>query len=316
MTPVIPFSDFSMASKAALEFLHDLIGFDLWMVTRTEGDDWIVLNRADHGYGVAEGTVFQWTDSFCSRMVEDKGPRIAPESNSIPAYAEAPIGRQVRIGAYIGIPLQRDDGSLFGTLCAINPTPMPESVRQNLALVELLGKLLSTILGKELKSAEESRRAERSEAVAMRDALTGLYNRRGWDRFLEAEEDRCRRYGHPACVIVIDLDGLKQVNDQEGHAAGDELIRRAGEALQQATRVSDVVARLGGDEFAILCVETNPKAAEQLTHRLKESFTEHEVMASIGFAMRRPDQGLPQAFEQADQAMYEAKKRRKSAPRP
>ena len=104
---ILPYSGFEAAARAVLGFLHARFGFDLWMVTRTEGEDWIVLHVEDHGYGVRPGTVFRWSDSFCSRMVQGLGPRVAPDAAGVPAYAEAPIGRQVRIGAYIGLPLRR-----------------------------------------------------------------------------------------------------------------------------------------------------------------------------------------------------------------
>src|SRR5262245_11920788 len=105
------FPDFAAAAQGVLRLLHNRLGFDLWRVSRTEGEDWIVLRAEDHGYGVEDGTVFRWADSFCARMVEGQGPRIAPRSESVPAYAAAPIGRQVKIGAYVGVPLSRADGS-------------------------------------------------------------------------------------------------------------------------------------------------------------------------------------------------------------
>ena len=72
------FNDFEAAGQRVLAFLHQRFGFGLWMVTRTEGEDWIVLQSEDHGYGVKPGTVFRWADSFCSEMVKGNGPRIAP----------------------------------------------------------------------------------------------------------------------------------------------------------------------------------------------------------------------------------------------
>lgn len=87
------FHDFESAGKATLAFLRDRLGFGLWMVTRTEGKDWIVLQSEDHGYGVEAGHVFQWADSFCSEMIKGNGPRIAPDSDDVPAYVAAPIGR-------------------------------------------------------------------------------------------------------------------------------------------------------------------------------------------------------------------------------
>ena len=97
--------DFETAGKAVLFFLRARFGFGLWMITRTEGNDWIVLQAEDHGYGVSAGTVLRWSYSFCSEMVKGNGPRIAPDSAEVPAYVRAPIGQQVPIRAYVGIPL-------------------------------------------------------------------------------------------------------------------------------------------------------------------------------------------------------------------
>ena len=185
--------DFSSAARAVLAFLHGRLGFDLWMVTRTEGDDWIVLQREDHGYEVPQGAVFRWADSFCSQMVAGRGPRVAPCSAEVPVYANAPISRQVQIGAYVGVPLDRGDGSLFGTLCAIHPEAQPGEILAEQPLIELLAGLLCTLLESELRATEQVRLMERAEAEALTDALTGLYNRRGWERLLAGEEERCRR---------------------------------------------------------------------------------------------------------------------------
>lgn len=301
---IAAFQNFDEAARAALSFLHRRLGFGLWMVTRTVGEDWIVLQSDDHGYNVQDGTVFRWTDSFCSRMVEGLGPRIAPESNAVPAYASAPIGRQVDIAAYIGVPLTALDGTFFGTLCAIDPHVQPAGIVEELELVEMVAGLLSSILRTEMLYAEEGRKAERAQADALSDALTGLFNRRGWSRLLDGEEQRCRRRGHPAGVVAIDLDGLKSVNDTGGHFKGDELLERAGGVLAAFVRRQDVAARVGGDEFAVLLVECDSVAATTLVERLRAALTEAGVSASIGLAMRDPAQGLQHAWEEADRAMY------------
>ena len=252
------------------------------MVTRTEGEDWIVLQAQDHGYGVTDGTVFRWADSFCSRMVEGRGPRIAPRSASVPAYASAAIGRQVKIGAYVGVPLLRPDGALLGTLCAIDPTPQPEAIVQEQALVELLGALLSTLCrtSSSLPRKPAARNGRRPRPLT--DSLTGLYNRRGWSRLLLAEEDRCRRYGHRACVVAADLDDLKRINDTQGHGAG---------------------------ELAILGVECERSGAEALVSRARAALNAAGVQVSLGLAMRDPAHGLERAWAEADKAMYADKHR-------
>ena len=303
-------NDFEATGRAVLAFLHRRMGFDLWMVTRTEGDDWIVLQSVDHGYGVEAGTVFKWADSFCSEMVKGNGPRIAPRSQDVPAYASAPIGRQVQIKAYVGLPLTFKDGSLFGTLCAIHPSTQPASIVEEQELVELLGAMLSTILQAELRAMEEARNTERLQSEALTDPMTHMYNRRGWDNFLASEEERCRRYGHPAAVLIVDLDELSLVNDTQGHAAGDALIVRAGSALRRAARSIDIVARLGGDEFGILGAECDRVGSEALLTRVRTALATENIKASVGLAMRNPSLGLKNAWETADQMMYEEKRSR------
>ena len=309
----LPYRDFEAAARAVISFLHDRLGFGLWMVTRTEGDDWIVLQSEDHGYGVGPGKVFRWADSFCSRMVQGQGPRVAPDSNVVAAYASAPIAREVSIGAYMGAPLYREDGSLFGTLCAIDPERQPETIAREQAVVDILASLLSTILQEELKLNEALRKGERLEVEAHTDSLTALYNRRAWDKLLAREEERCRRYGHPAFVIACDQNELKRVNDTLGHATGDDLIIRAAGALRQAAREADVVARIGGDEFVILAVECDHAGAAALVARLRTALAQANVSASIGVASRSPVGGLEVAKNMADQRMYEEKQRSRSA---
>jgi diguanylate cyclase (GGDEF)-like protein len=311
MRDIHPFPDFGTASVEILNFLYQRLNFDLWMITRTEGNDWIVLQVSDRSYGIEEGTVFSWADSFCCQMVSGQGPRIAPSASAIPAYAATPIAQQIPIGAYIGIPLVLEDGSLFGTLCAIDPNPQPEAITAELPLLELFARLLCSILENDLKLSEQTRRAERAEAEALTDPLTGLYNRRGWDQLLSAEESRCRRYGHPASVISVDLDDLKQVNDAGGHASGDELLLKAAQTIRTALRQQDIVARVGGDEFSILAVEADGQGASALLIRMRTQLSAAGIRASLGYATRHPAFGLRHAWQEADRAMYICKRANK-----
>ncbi|MEB3288926.1 MAG: sensor domain-containing diguanylate cyclase [Leptolyngbya sp.] len=307
------FPDFNAAATAVLSYLQQTLGFGLWMVTRTEGEDWIVLQAQDQGYGVKQGDVFRWTDSFCSRMVAGQGPRIAPNSEQVPAYAAAPIAAQVAIRAYVGVPLAAQDGTLFGTLCAIDPTPQPESITEHLPLIELLAQLLSSILHADMAAAEQARRADRLQTEAFTDALTGLYNRRGWDQLLAEEEESCANYGFPACVVVIDLDNLKTVNDTLGHTAGDLLIQQTSEILRQETRRHDIIARIGGDEFVVLCTECSAGQGQWLGERLQQALNNNDIQASVGIAPRYPSRGLKAAWAEADRAMYQQKRHHQTA---
>lgn len=308
-----PFEDFESASRAVLAWLHRHLGFSLWMMTRTDGEDWIILQVEDHGYDVPEGMVFRWGDSFCSRMVAGLGPRAAPRSESIEAYRSAPIGQFIPIGAYIGVPVYHEDGSLFGTLCAIDPEPQSAAIDEHLPIVELLARLLGTVLAFDIMATRQARQLERVKQQAITDELTGLLNRRGWEQHIATEEARARRYGNRACVMMVDLDDLKEINDTLGHPEGDELIRRAAECLSHAVRESDIIARPGGDEFSILAVECDTAGAQALYDKVTGMFASNGISASVGMAMRDPKTGLDEAIAEADRAMYAEKERRRAA---
>lgn len=308
---VTPLPGFDEAASVVLAYLHATFGLGLWMVTRTAGDDWIVLNSAGSTYPVAKGDVFRWSDSFCSRMVRGDGPRVAPRAAEVPAYAAAPMGQLVDIGCYVGVPLTGPDGELFGTLCAIDPEIAGADLVAAQPLFELQARLLSSLLAVELSATREARRADIAEQRASVDALTGVLNRGGWDALLATEQARSNRYASAASVIVLDLDGLKTCNDARGHAAGDEMLVTAAGVLTDSCRSMDVVARTGGDEFAVLCVETPEAVAHVVASRLQEQLARAGIAASFGVAALDPRQGdLTAAWQRADAAMYADKGRR------
>jgi diguanylate cyclase (GGDEF)-like protein len=158
------------------------------------------------------------------------------------------------------------------------------------------------------RSAAESLAAH-AVALAGRDSLTGVGNRRTWREALDAEAARTARYRGPSSIVVVDLDGLKRINDEQGHAAGDAHLRRAAAAVRRGSRTVDVVCRLGGDEFGVLAPETAADGAQQLANRLREELAAAEVAASIGVATAEAGD-LEQAWQAADAAMYLHKRSR------
>ncbi len=291
--------DFAGASREVLSFLHQRIGMDLWMVSRADNEDWVVLAAEDHGYGVRQGDVFRWADTFCSLMVNGDGPRVAPSAADVPAFATQPIARQLPIGAYMGVPLVDAQGKLFGTLCGLHPQPMPAAIIEEQPMVEVLADMLSGLLSAELNTTALARDAEAARSEALTDPLTGLANRRGWEVALAAEEERCRRYGATACVVAIELDGLKSPVTREA------ALVRAAQALRQTVRKPDTLARLDDDRFVVLGVECTTAEAMALLRRLEQSVQGAELSAALGMAMRNRSSGLFDTFERAVDAMVE-----------
>jgi diguanylate cyclase (GGDEF)-like protein len=158
----------------------------------------------------------------------------------------------------------------------------------------------------------------RAVQAAITDDLTGLYNRRLFDRLLDQEIRRADRFGHPLSVLLLDMDELKAINDSLGHAAGDEALRALADVLRRELRSVDLVSRLGGDEFAALLPETAPAAASHAVARLQLALGETKVRgrllrASIGVAGHTTGRTAAQLMEEADRDLYRAKRARREA---
>ncbi len=151
--------------------------------------------------------------------------------------------------------------------------------------------------------------AQRAIELAGIDPLTQLGNRRTWRRALDEEARRAARYKTPTTVVVVDLDGLKRLNDERGHAAGDAYLKRGAAAVRAASRGVDVICRLGGDEFGLLAPETDGEGAGRLAIRLRAALAGADVEASLGLATSCQGE-LDQAWHLADADMYADKRQR------
>lgn len=161
----------------------------------------------------------------------------------------------------------------------------------------------------------------RLQQLALRDTLTGLGNRRYFDDAFSKALQLTERKHQPLVLILLDLDNFKQVNDNFGHHAGDEVLLAVADAMRNTLRASDNLFRFGGDEFAVLLTAEDAQSAELVAHRLVKAISQHHtcikfsVSASAGLASYQQEDNVTSLFNRADAALYDAKQSGKNVVR-
>jgi diguanylate cyclase (GGDEF)-like protein len=200
------------------------------------------------------------------------------------------------------------------------------------SFASVLGVVLSLVLWHRFATAELLRikvQAQRQQleaqnhqlqSMAMHDALTGLLNRRAFEKQAEQAISRARRDGTGLAALMLDLDHFKRINDQYGHPAGDTVIKFTADVLVSSVRDTDLVARVGGEEFMVPLPDTNSQAAMNIAEKIRQLVADVppalnfegrvHLSVSVGVACFAPGQmdSFEQLYAQADQALYEAKR--------
>lgn len=308
-----PYRSVDAALMALLGVLKRFVPMSNWMISRLDGDDFTISKTLDTTYGVKPGNAVPWGDTYCAIMARGEGPNFAEDAQAHEPYQTAAVNRfyQRPIAAYIGVPLYAEDGSVSGSLCAIDPEIQPPLSEDQRVLVQTTAATISTLLVQRQRTEAARQEAARERYAAQTDALTGLSNRRGWDEALADEEDALSELAQNALVFLIDLDDLKVINDEFGHEAGDRHLKLAADVIRQQFRGNDIVARIGGDEFAVLVRDAKVRDSVIYEQRLRSALDGAMVAASVGVSSRLQHETLAGAVAAADAAMYQDKDARK-----
>lgn len=170
------------------------------------------------------------------------------------------------------------------------------------------------------KNYQDNLREELEESVDLstKDGLTGVFNRRYFDIHIEQMIERAKQKNMPFCLMILDMDHFKKVNDKHGHQSGDEVLKTLTTYLKKAFRVTDLIARYGGEEFTILLRDIGLEEGKQIAERTRANIEELsfkipvqeeplQKTASIGVAQYNMSETSAQLIERVDKALYEAK---------
>ncbi|MFQ5943422.1 MAG: GGDEF domain-containing protein [Anaerolineales bacterium] len=195
------------------------------------------------------------------------------------------------------------------------------------AVIAVSAALISNSLSEQIQKSLSSlhQQADQMAKLAHTDPLTELSNRRHLFEQLESEFARAQRYRRPFCLLYIDMDGFKAINDQFGHIFGDEILRGSARAMQAVLRATDLLARIGGDEFAVLLPETDLMGAEHVAEKLRKALAAYggqlspslpSLTLSVGVGqISEEDDAIEDILARADKAQYLAKSAGKSLTR-
>lgn len=302
-----PFVGFAAAARAVVtELNRQLPGMSLWLVTRvTEDQQLVVASAGEWAERAPAGTEYSWQASLCLRMVSG-APQVAPDIASEPAYLPAAVGPLAHVRAYLGVPVLTGDGGLFGTLCALAGAPQPAWWHDAMPVVSIMGRMLSTVLAGEQATRDRSVEAAHAYALAERDPLSELKNRRGFEQAVWTEEGRGRRFGTRSSIVVVTLHPASRASEK----VPDDDLRRCAEVLTTLCEPGDVAARTEGAEFVMLVAQTGLSGVRALQTRLRQALRTAGLIGSVGVATRQPHEDLVGTWERAGHAVRIDERRR------
>ena len=304
------------AIGAALDLIRDVLGLPSALVIQVAGETWEATHVSGLDGSVRPGVRFRIPDMLRGPVITRRAPVTIDDSTPDGWSEGVPVPRRDARLAYTGVPLLQSDGEVIGTLC-VHGERAETLTGSDLAVLNAVASFVASELEHEQTLAALIAREAHLRHLAFQDPVTGLPNRALFlDRLSHALSERGRREGSTA-VFFIDLDDFKRVNDELGHAAGDEVLAAVGHRLSGALRAGDTAARFGGDEFTLLIpVVDHPNDALVIADRVLQALAPpfeirgHTVRlgASIGIAVTTTIHGDAQeVLRGADTALLRAK---------
>ncbi len=265
--PPLHYSSSQALLDAHLQHLQKRYGLALWMITRLRENNLHLLRVSDKHYGLEPGHRIEWERSYCIRMVEKDAPRIVTDTREEPVYQNAEVNHELSIGAYIGFPLLDSQQQFFGTLCALDPDPQPESLGTHRAELEHEAAVISYTLEHALREAQQQRLTTFIEHPD-RCEDTDLPGERGWRDMFQQEQENCRNFGGESSVLYL-------------QAAEEADSLTIADSLAALLRDQDSVAHLGNNHFGILLTDTSMPQANRVADRIRDALNAKRMLVRL-----------------------------------
>jgi diguanylate cyclase (GGDEF)-like protein len=242
-------------------------------------------------------------DTFCRYVLETDKHLVVQDTLLDERFRQHPaVTHPPHVRFYAGFPLRTDDGFIVGTICAIDSQPRTFGKRDARVLEELAGAVMDRLALAKLAST---------------DGLTGLLTRRSFREEASRLVAQANRHRHEISCVMLDIDHFKKINDDHGHAAGDEVLKSVAMVCKGQLRVGDLFGRLGGEEFAIVLPHVGREGAMATAEKLRQAVAatripleagDLSVTASFGVTVASiVAKDIDSLLAQADAAMYQAK---------
>jgi len=298
------------ATASTLGFLAEQFDFEMSAIALAADDASLVVTGLRGPYsdgGIEVGTVLPGSDGIIGWVAEHRRPLVVPNVRDEPRYFEAFSGTRSELAVPILF-----SGNLLGVV-NVESQQLGFFDDEDRQLLEVVANHFAIAL-----SNLASQDILRDQAI--RDPLTGLFNRHYFNSIIASELSRTDRYERPMSLMMIDIDGFRAVNNEYGHLRGDEVLREIAKMLERSVRGADRVIRYGGDEFLVLMPETDGEGdVAAVADRLRERIVEipeltgiegHRFDLSIGLYTRMPheERSLEAILEEVDGRMYADKR--------
>ena len=329
------YSQYRLASRRALEFLRFQLELDGALLLLREDNQFRIESIAGLLPGLVEDQTFALENSPFSLVISNAVPVIAPDVR-VTSYDFSSLSLEFYPAAVVTTCVYDSSGELHGLIIGMDTKVRASKFCENERVLDFCAQQIELAVEQCRLVADYTDLIESLSEQAYIDSMTNLLNRNGWDSAFASIATRGFIGAEFASVFLFDVDGLKAINDTQGHAAGDEAIRLVAEVLKNeiVTKSSPhpdsdvvgtdqrehlrllesegaIVARTGGDEFSAILLGCDDLAATRTKNSISTKLAEKGVSVSVGYACCRNSRRLPDALVNADDAMYQNKAARK-----